>query len=103
MEHIELDKKKLSTYHLASRPSKVSIDHFAKKLTGNESVAGLIDKLPGFLAADDLKSVISAIISAHQHEHQILLGMGAHVIKVGLTPLLLQLLEKGVLTGIALN
>ncbi len=103
MENIELDKSKLTTYPLASRPSKVSVNHFARKLTGKESVAGLLDKLPGFLAADDLKSVIGAIVSAHQRQRPILLGMGAHVIKVGLTPLLLQLLEKGVLTGIALN
>ncbi len=103
MENIELNKRKLTTYPLASRPSKVSINHFARKLTGEESVAGLLDKLPGFLAADDLKNIINAIISAHRQQRPILLGMGAHVIKVGLTPLILQLVEKGVLSGIALN
>ena len=103
MENIELNKRKLTTYPLASRPSKVSINHFARKLTGEESIAGLLDKLPGFLAADDLKNIINAIISAHRQQRPILLGMGAHVIKVGLTPLILQLVEKGVLSGIALN
>ncbi len=103
MENIELDKRKLSFYPLASRPSKVSINRFARKLTGRESVAGLLDKLPGFLAADELKNVINAIITAHRQQRPILIGMGAHVIKVGLTPLLLQLVEKGVLNGIALN
>ena len=103
MDNIELDKRKLGTYPLASRPSKVSVNHFAEKLTGKESVAGLLEKLPGFLAADDLKNVISAIITAHQQKRSILLGMGAHVIKVGLTPLILQLAEKGLLNGIALN
>ncbi|MCD6430806.1 MAG: hypothetical protein J7L57_06275 [Deltaproteobacteria bacterium] len=103
MENIELNKRKLTTYPLASRPSKVSINHFARKLTGEESVAGLLDKLPGFLAADDLKNIINAIISAHRQQRPILLGMGAHVIKVGLTPLILQLVEKGVLSGVALN
>ena len=103
MENIELDKRKLTTYSLASRPSKVSVTRFAKKLTGKESVAGLLDKLPGFLAADDLKNIINAIITTHKQQRPILLGMGAHVIKVGLTPLILQLLEKKVLSGIALN
>ncbi len=103
MENIELDKRKLSTYPLASRPSKVSINRFAGKLTGRESVASLLDKLPGFLAADELKNVISAIVTAHRQQRPILIGMGAHVIKVGLTPLLLQLVEKGVLNGVALN
>ncbi len=103
MEDIKLDKRKLATYSLASRPSKVSVNRFARKLNGKESVAGLLDKLPGFLAADDLKNVINAIISAHQHQHPTLLGMGAHAIKVGLTPLILQLVEKKVIHGIALN
>ncbi len=103
MENIELDKRKLKTYALASRPSKVSISRFARKLNSKESAASLIDKLPGFLAADDLKKVINAVITAHQSQHPILLGMGAHVIKVGLTPLILQLLEKKILNGIALN
>ncbi len=103
MKNIELNKKQLTTYPLASRPSKVSINRFAKTLTGKESVAGLLDKLPGFLAADDLRNVINTIISVHQQQRSILLGMGAHVIKVGLTPLILQLVEKGVLSGIALN
>ncbi len=103
MDNTTLNKRKLNTYPLASRPSKVSISHFARGLTGKESVADLIDKLPGFLAANDLRNVINAIISAHQKKRPILLGMGAHVIKVGLTPLILQLVEKGVLSGIALN
>ncbi|MCK5540852.1 MAG: hypothetical protein KAI69_07960, partial [Deltaproteobacteria bacterium] len=103
MDNIELDKKKLGTYPLASRPSKVSINHFAGKLTGRERVGDLLDKLPGFLAADDLKNIISAIITAFRQQRSILLGMGAHVIKVGLTPLILQLVEKGILNGIALN
>ena len=103
MEDIALDKRKLSTYSLASRPSKVSVSRFARKLSKNESVVGLLDKLPGFFAADDLKKVINAIITAHQNKRPVLLGMGAHVIKVGLTPLILQLLEKKVLHGIALN
>ncbi|MBN2808159.1 MAG: deoxyhypusine synthase family protein [Deltaproteobacteria bacterium] len=103
MKNIELDKRKLTTYPLASRPSKVSLDHCARKLNGKESVADLLNKLPGFLAADDLRSVINAIITAHRRQCPILLGMGAHVIKVGLTPLILQLVEKRIISGIALN
>ncbi|RLG38765.1 MAG: hypothetical protein DRO01_06230 [Thermoproteota archaeon] len=103
MEHIELEKRKMTTYSLASRPSKVNISGFARNLNPNESVASFIDKLPGFLAANDLKNVINAIIVSRRRQRPILLGMGAHVIKVGLTPLILQLLEKKALNGIALN
>jgi len=103
MKTIKLDKRKLSTYTLASRPSKVSVNNFARELNGSESVTGFLDKLPGFLAADDLKKVIGAISFAHRQQRTVLLGLGAHVIKVGLTPLLLQLAEKGIINGFALN
>ncbi|HDS17310.1 MAG TPA: hypothetical protein ENN66_12040 [Proteobacteria bacterium] len=103
MSKLRLDKRKLKTYPLASRPSKVNLSRFARPLSKNENIAGLLDKLPGFLAADDLKTVIQAIVTAHRRNRPVLLGMGAHVIKVGLTPLLIQLMEKKVITGIALN
>lgn len=99
----KLDKRKLTTYPLAARPSKVNLRAAARPLESQETVAGLLDKLPGFLAADDLKTVIAAIVAARRQKRPVLLGMGAHVIKVGLTPLLLQMLEKKIITGIALN
>ncbi len=103
MKTIKLDKRKLSTYALASRPSKVSVNNFARELTGSESITAFLDKLPGFLAADDLKKIIGAVTFAHRQQRTVLLGLGAHVIKVGLTPLLLQLAEKGIINGFALN
>jgi hypothetical protein len=98
-----LDKSRLSTYSLSSRPSKVNLAGMAQRPTGRESIAEFLDRLPAFLAASDLKELIDIIVAARRRDRLVLLGMGAHAIKVGLTPVILELVEKGIIGGIALN
>jgi hypothetical protein len=98
-----LDKSRLSTYSLSSRPSKVNLAGMAQRPTGRESIAEFLDRLPAFLAANDLKELIDIIVTARRRDRLVLLGMGAHAIKVGLTPVILELVEKGIIGGIALN
>ncbi len=98
-----LDKKRLTTYPLAERPSKVSLNSRSGDFDGNESLTGFIDKLPDFLAAAELKELIAILADRHQRGRTILLGMGAHPLKVGLSPLLVELLRRRILSGIALN
>jgi hypothetical protein len=66
-------------------------------------VAELIQRLPNILAASDLKEIISAVVSARRNGRPVLIALGAHVIKVGLSPLLIDLMEKGIVTQIAMN
>jgi len=103
MKVTELDKNRLTTYSLRERPSKVEVSNFARELNGRESPGEFIEKLPGFLAAEDLKILISTMVAACRNHRLVMLGMGAHAIKVGLNPLILQLIEKGVVQALALN
>jgi len=91
------------TYPLASRKSKVKVRDFAKPPAGNASLVKFLDSLPNILAASDLRSVLTAIHRARKERKAILWGMGGHVIKVGLGPLLIDLMRRGFVSGIAMN
>jgi hypothetical protein len=91
------------TYPLASRKSKVSVVDFAKPAATNSSFAKFLDNLPNFLAAADLRALLAAIQKARAGNRAILWGLGGHVIKVGLGPLLIDLMERGFISGIAMN
>ena len=91
------------TYPLASRKSKVRVRDFAKPLAGNTSLTKFLDSLPNILAADDLRNVLSAIHSARRQRKAVLWGIGGHVIKVGLGPVLIDLMKRGFVSGIAMN
>lgn len=93
----------LHTYPLASRPSKVSIGQFAKPHRQGASFDEFFDSLPRILAAEDLRLVAQAISEARSNRRAILWGMGGHVVKVGLGPVLIDLLRRGFITGIAMN
>jgi hypothetical protein len=91
------------TYPLASRKSKVNVREFAKPPAANVPLAKFLDSLPNILAANDLRNVLAAIHRAHKERKAILWGMGGHVIKVGLGPLLIDLMRRGFVSGIAMN
>jgi hypothetical protein len=93
----------LRTYPLASRPSKVSVGQFGKAHRQGASVAEFLDSLPRILAAEDLRFVAQAILQARANRRTILWGTGGHVIKVGLGPVLNDLLRRGFVSGIAMN
>ena len=93
----------LHTYPLASRPSKVHIGQFAKPHRQGASFAEFLDSLPRILAAEDLRLVARAILDARSQSRATLWGIGGHVIKVGLGPLLIDLLRRGFISGIAMN
>lgn len=93
----------VKTYALASRKSKVSARDFAKPPAANISLARFLDSLPNFLAANDLRHLLSAIHRARKQRAAILWGIGGHVIKVGLGPMLIDLMRRGFVSGIAMN
>jgi hypothetical protein len=97
----------LHTYPLESRRSKVHERDFAKPVKGpakgNVSLTRFLDSLPNFLAAKDLRELLAAIHGARTHRKAILWGIGGHVIKVGLGPVLIDLMRRGFISGIAMN
>ena len=93
----------VATYPLASRNSKVSVADFAKPAETNSSFSRFLSSLPNILAAQDLHAVVLAIQQARRARKAILWGMGGHVIKTGLGPLIADLMSRGFVSGIAMN
>jgi hypothetical protein len=98
-----LDFDSVSTYPLQERKSKVNTAMFGKPMDGSENILGFISKLPHILAGDSLRTLIRAILYARSMNKPILWGMGGHVIKVGLGPVINDLMQSGLVTGIAMN
>jgi hypothetical protein len=98
-----LDFAGISTYSLESRKSKVSTAMFGKPTDGSENVLGLISKLPHILAGESLRKLIRAVLYARSSGKPILWGFGGHVIKVGLGPIINDLMQSGFVTGVAMN
>ena len=99
----EFDLSGVRTYPLASRSSKANARDFARPVEDPASVQSFIASLPDILAGADLKAVIAAIRAAHAGGHGIVWGLGAHVIKTGLSPVLIDLMERGFVSALALN
>jgi hypothetical protein len=94
----------VATYPLASRKSKVSIADFAESATKSRaSLTNFLDSLPNILAAQDFRALLSAIHAAKRTRKPILWGIGGHVIKTGLGPVLIDLMRRGFVSGIAMN
>jgi len=100
-----IDLSGVETYPLASRPSKVTTQDFAKPLSDEEArnASALLGSLPRILAADTLNSISDAVIEAKSKNRAIIWGVGGHVIKTGLAPILIDLARRGFVTGIAMN
>lgn len=93
----------IKTYHLTERPSKVSQESFGRAWRLGGSLRDFVDRLPDLLAGRTLRAVAAAWVAARRDDRQVLLGMGAHPIKVGLNPILLDLMARRLITGLALN
>jgi hypothetical protein len=98
-----IDTGKLKTYSISERKSKVSEKDFAVCWSKGGSFQKFLDGLPGILAGTDLKDVISYMAEAFIKKKTILVGMGAHVIKVGLNPVIIDLMRRGIITAVAMN
>lgn len=98
-----LDFSDLHTYSVHGRHSKVSIKDFATPLQPGMTVRQLLASLPAQLAGVDFPDLINTIVTARRQGRPLILGMGAHVIKVGLNPILIDLMQRGIITAIALN
>jgi hypothetical protein len=93
----------IRTYPLASRRSKVSVDRFARVPGRGASVRAWVKALPKILAGESFRGVIEALERARSERHPIIWGLGGHVIKVGLGPVLIDLMDRGYATAFALN
>ncbi len=98
-----LSLKSVKTYSLCARASKVSVKSFSRPPVKGDSLEAFLKKLPDAYAVRDFRSVVKAIVSARRKKRPVILGMGAHPIKLGLTPVIIELMKKNVLSAIATN
>ena len=98
-----LDFSKVRTYPVTKRVSKVQTSLLGKKLTKGASMRAFLGGLPAILAAHNLNEIARKIADCHLKNRTVVLGMGAHPIKVGLSPLIIDFMERGILDAIALN
>lgn len=98
---LELDDVK--TYPLASRPSKVSLDDFARPTQPDSSLKDFLASLPNILAVESLREIAARMHRARELKKPIIWGIGGHVVKTGLAPLIIDLMKQGFVTAIAAN
>jgi hypothetical protein len=99
----EFDLSGVTTYPLRSRASKVTLAQFATPYQKGSGVDGLLKTLPALLAAGDFRAVVQALLAARQGGRAIIWGLGAHVLKTGLSPVIVDLMERGFVSAIATN
>ena len=99
----EFDLSRVKTYPLASRKSKANAADFAQAFKPGSGVPGLVDSLPSILAGGDFKAIVAALRTARDEGRGVIWGIGAHVLKTGLSPILIELMERGFVSALATN
>jgi hypothetical protein len=99
----EFDLSGVRTYPLASRKGKANAADFAAPHRAGSGVRALVDSFPGILAGADFRAVVAAIVRARADDRGIIWGLGAHVIKTGLAPIVIDLMERGFVSALATN
>jgi len=98
-----IDLEKIHTYELASRPSKVTVADFAAPISESDSLTEFLDKLPKILAIESLREIAVRMKRARELGKPIIWGIGGHVVKTGLAPVIIDLMDRGFVTAIASN
>jgi deoxyhypusine synthase len=98
-----IDRSRVETVSAKRRPSKVAVRDEARPHTAGASYADFLASLPDLLGAADLRTAVGAWARAWRGGHSVLFGFGAHLIKVGLAPVVVDLLERGAITAVMMN
>ncbi len=99
----KIDTSKIKSYSIKGRESKVRVKDFSKPHQKGGSFQDFFLSLPNILAARHFKEVIASVVQARRDKRPVMLGMGAHSIKVGLNPVIIDLMERGIVTSLSLN
>jgi hypothetical protein len=98
-----LDFGALKTIPIESRGGKVSLEHLGRPHQKGGGITQWIESLPRILAADAFRGVLDAIREARRKQRALLWGLGGHVVKCGLSDILLDLMRRGWITGLVMN
>lgn len=93
----------LRTVDIEERGGKVAVEHFGRPHRRGAGIGEWLDSLPKILAADELRALAAAIAAAREKKRAVLWGMGGHVVKCGLAPVLIDLMDRGFVTGLVMN
>ena len=103
-KYIQADLSKIKTISIASRKSKVTPRDFASPFDpSKQSFAEFTRSLPNILAAANLKQLVADIVRARKRKKPVIVMMGAHVVKVGLSPIIIDLVRRKIVTAVAMN
>jgi hypothetical protein len=98
-----LDFSRVNTTPLQSRRNKVHLEQFARPPEPGCSFSRFVSSLPQILAGGDFQEIVRSIVKARRNGRPVIAGMGAHVLKCGLSPIVIDLMRRGILTAVALN
>jgi hypothetical protein len=102
--HKRADLKKVKTISIRTRKSKISTADFARPFDEvNDSFSDFVKGFPDVLVARDLRALVEDIVASRRKNRPVILMMGAHVVKVGLSPVIIDLLQHKVITAVAMN
>ena len=100
----QIDLGRVRTISIRTRKNKVRLRDFAKVYRPRkESFSSFVRSLPHFLAAEDLRLFVADVVASHRRGKPVIALIGAHVIKVGLSPLLVDLVKRGIVTCVSMN
>jgi hypothetical protein len=99
----EFDLSGVRTYPLAGRASKTRAEDFARPAERGGTFKAWFDSLPTILGAQDLRRAVAAIVDARRRDGGVIWGLGAHVIKTGVSPVLIDLMHRGYVSALAMN
>src|SRR5258707_13253539 len=99
----QFDLSDIKTYALDARKSKTHVANFVRPLAAGNGISKFVDSLPNILASGDFKTIVRTIVEAKRQRAGILWGFGGHVIKTGVGPALIQLMERGFVSAVATN
>ncbi len=97
-----INLKGIKTSSIKRRKNLVSVRQFAKVIEYRE-FNKFIDSLPEILAGNNLRNVIEAVVKAANKKRPVVMAIGAHVIKCGLSPIIIDLMKRGIVTAVAMN
>ena len=98
-----LDLSSVKTYSIKERKNLSNINLFAKPVLPADGIHAFFESLPDVLASAHLRKVIDAIVLAYRNKHPVVMALGAHVIKCGLSPLIIDLMNRRLITALAMN
>jgi hypothetical protein len=100
---VVLDFSKIRTYPVEQRKSRVTVSQFSSPCAEDATIGQFVSALPDLLAGSDFKAVVSSVVKAKRSSKTVIFMLGAHVVKCGLSPVIVDLLKRGVVNGVALN